>query len=937
MDGPGRRGARIAALAARGACLALLALAAPAAAETITVNVGDDVTDANDGDCTVREAFTAANNNAASGPAVDECEAGQPAATERDVIEFDLGAGNHVIALTGTELPALTDQVEVDGRNGTLIPRIELNGAALGAGSEGIFLTTGSEGSYVHDIAVNNFTSDGVNLFSGDHLIERVISGTDLAGTASTLGNGGFGIDIVGDDNTIKQVVASANDGYGVNVDFRADGSTITGSRIGTSKDGTSDLGNGSSGIQVGASTTEAAGNTTIGGTTGLTPGGACTGDCNVISGNTLDGVTALGTDEFAVTGLAIRGNHIGTDLAGTADVGNSRGGVNLAGNVAGAVVGGNVIAGNTSTGVSVAPWTSPTATIAPANTAIEGNRIGVDTSATAAVGNGSSGVLVVSDTSSGFDPVTGTVVGGTTGLTPGGACTGDCNVISGNTQFGVSLFGAVDGTQVLGNHIGVDAAGTADVGNVQAGVSVGDVAGAQVGAPGAGNVISGNATNGVQISEGEAGTEVQANLIGAAADGSDLGNDGAGVALTSGSSGTLVGGTAAGEGNTIAANGEAGVEVAGGAAAGLDNAILGNSIVGNTDLGIDLAALLGGADGPTPNDGPGDADTGGNGLQNFPELSAAVGGGSTVVAGELRSSPSDEFRVEVFTNASGDQGETLLGAFELMTDSSGVASFARELAGTAGAGDQVTATATELDGGGDPLGTSELSTAIAEGCDNTPTSGADTVVGTAGDDVLCGLGGGDTFRPGGGDDVVVGGDGDDELDLSALGSAAELDLDTGQGTVGSGTLAVFEVEDVTGTDRADDLKGDSAANDIEGGAGNDTLTGRDGADTVKGSDGADTLKGSDGADIARGGDGADTLRGENGGDTLKGNDAADKLRGAKGNDTLKGGRGRGDDLGGGDGKDSLNGGGDPKDVCNGNGGRDVRSAPGCETKRSIP
>lgn len=934
MDRPGRRGARIAALAACGACLAF---AAPAVAETITVNVGDDVTDANDGDCTLREAFTAANNNAASGPAVDECEAGEPAATERDVIDFDLGAGNHVIALTGTELPALTDQVEIDGRNGTLIPRIELNGAVLGAGSEGIFLTTGSEGSYVHDIAVNNFTSDGVNLFSGDHLIERVISGTDLAGTASTLGNGGFGIDVVGDNNTLDQVVSSANDSYGVNVDFRADGTTITGSRIGTTKAGTADLGNGSSGIQIGASTTEAAGNTTIGGSTGLTPGGACTGDCNVISGNTIDGVMALGADEFGITGLTIRGNHIGTDLAGTAGLGNSRGGIFLAGNVPGALVRENVIAGNSATGVNVGPWTSPTATIAPSGTAIEANRIGVTTAGSAPLANGSSGVLVVSDTSSGFDPVTGTVVGGTTGLTPGGACTGDCNVISGNTQFGVSLFGAVDGTQVLGNHIGTDVAGTGDVGNTQAGVSIGDVANVQIGSPGAGNVISGNATRGVQISEGEAGTEVQANLIGAATDGADLGNDSAGVTLSSGSSGTLVGGIAAGEGNTIAANGEAGVEVAGGAAAGLDNAILGNSIVGNADLGIDLGAILGGADGPTANDGTGDADTGGNGLQNFPDLRAAVGGGSTFVAGELRSSASDDFRVEVFANASGDQGETLLGSFELTTDSSGVATFARELAGTAGAGDQVTATATELDGGGDPLGTSELSAAITEGCDNTPTAGADTVVGTSGDDVLCGLGGGDTFRPGGGDDVVVGGTGDDELDLSALGSAADLDLDAAQGTVGSGTLAVFEVEDVTGTDRADYLTGDAAANNLDGGAGNDSLVGDGGADKLTGADGADSLKGSDGGDVASGGDGKDELKGQDGADTLKGQDARDELTAGDGADTLKGGGGRRDDLEGGKGRDALNGGGGSKDVCDGGPSRDKRSAPGCETERSIP
>jgi hypothetical protein len=76
------------------------------------------------------------------------------------------------------------------------------------------------------------------------------------------------------------------------------------------------------------------------------------------------------------------------------------------------------------------------------------------------------------------------------------------------------------------------------------------------------------------------------------------------------------IGGTAAGEGNTIAFSGSSGIQVTGGK--GL--AILGNSIFSNNGLGIDLdndADPLT-SDGVTPND-LGDGDTGGNGLQNFP------------------------------------------------------------------------------------------------------------------------------------------------------------------------------------------------------------------------------------------------------------------------------------------------------------------------------
>ena len=63
---------------------------------------------------------------------------------------------------------------------------------------------------------------------------------------------------------------------------------------------------------------------------------------------------------------------------------------------------------------------------------------------------------------------------------------------------------------------------------------------------------------------------------------------------------------------------------------------MIGNSIHLNDGLGIDL-----GTAGVTPNDGPGDADNGANGLQNFPVISSVAaerrqrpGGGSLKSAG---------------------------------------------------------------------------------------------------------------------------------------------------------------------------------------------------------------------------------------------------------------------------------------------------------------
>ena len=80
--------------------------------------------------------------------------------------------------------------------------------------------------------------------------------------------------------------------------------------------------------------------------------------------------------------------------------------------------------------------------------------------------------------------------------------------------------------------------------------------------------------------------------------------------------------------------------------------AISGNSIHDNAALGIDLV----GANfqyGVTPNDSL-DADTGGNGLQNFPDLASATRQGSTIhIRGALHSSPLSAFTIESRATAS--------------------------------------------------------------------------------------------------------------------------------------------------------------------------------------------------------------------------------------------------------------------------------------------
>src|SRR5262249_22600902 len=139
-------------------------------------------------------------------------------------------------------------------------------------------------------------------------------------------------------------------------------------------------------------------------------------------------------------------------------------------------------------------------------------------------------------------------------------------------------------------------------------------------------------------------GTSIAGNFIGTDATGTaPLGNTSHGLVLGDWVQNTQVGGASPGRANVIAFNGRAGILVAGGNANG--NTISGNAIFGNAELGIDLSASTD-ADGITTNDA-GDGDTGPNGLQNYPVISAATGGPAiTHIEGSLNSVASTTFTI---------------------------------------------------------------------------------------------------------------------------------------------------------------------------------------------------------------------------------------------------------------------------------------------------
>ncbi len=932
------------------AVAAALTCAANASATTITVTgTGDAV--ALDGTCTLREAMNAAMSNSPSG----DCPAGQAAPT-RDLINFSIaGAGPHVLA-PASIYSGITDAVEIDGSEGGAGPNIEIDGSALTFPA--IFVETTGADSFVHDLAVYDVTGvngDGLRSRGDRVTFQRVLSGIDIAGTGH--GNGGDGFEISGDNNSVLDSVSSDNAGSGIRITpdaFATTGganTTIAGNRVGTTIGGTSALANTGDGITIAPNANGDANGTVIGGTDDPTPGGICDGDCNLIAANGADGIDV--TPTVPLTGFQVRGNFVGTGVGGVAALGNAGSGLHLSGPIDAAVVRGNLIAGNGSSvndnGIEMFPGTGTVG--APTNTSIAANRIGVDRQGDDPLPNTGNGIYIAATVLANIGSMTGNVIGGTADPTPGGVCDGDCNVIGGNARDGISIFGGVggpiSGTQVLGNHIGVDAAGTGAVGNSQWGVTFSGVSGTVVGSPAAPNVISGNTLSGVLVSpNAPGGNVIQSNLIGTTANGTGaLGNQDSGVEVFAGGSGTTVGGTGGGAGNTIANNGEAGVSVKGLGSPTARIPIIANSISANTGLGIDLMSD-GLTFGVTPNDGAGDADDGGNGLQNFPVLeTVAAYGSSTHVIGNLDSTASTSYRIDLYANSAPDpsgngEGAESLGSFQVTTDAAGHAEIATEIAGTGAAGKSITATATELDGTGTPLRTSEFAANIAEGCDISGTAAGETLTGTAAAEVICGLGGNDTIIGGGGNDVILGGDGTDTASYAGAASAVTVNLPAGTATGGAGTDLLREIEGASGSSfgdqlialasgstlsglgGSDTLTGGAATDALDGGDGNDLLTGAGAADVLLGGGGADTALGGDGNDVMSGGGGNDALDGGNGLDVLNGDDDEDTLVGGAAGDQLNGGGGV-DNVAGSDGDDTASGGGG-NDALDGGDGNDA-------------
>jgi hypothetical protein len=486
--------------------LAALLVAAPSAASASTYTV---TSTADAGAGTLRQAILDANAHAGS-----------------DSVRFNLlGSGVRTIAIT-TPLPAVTETVIINGRSqpgfaGTPLVRVDnasgsqLNGLRIGAGQ-----------SEVLGLEITRFAV-AVRLVGDANRVQGNLIGTNAAGDAG-LGNA-TGVRIEsGADNRVGGIasnapnVISASTNFGIEIVAPATATRVAGNRIGTNPAGTAALANGT-GLRI------------TGGSTDNIIGGTTTAERNLISGSQQYGIRLMDTGTAQNT---VEGNYVGTTADGTGALSNGIG-IRLENGPTQTTIGGttaearNVISGNAAAGIQMLG--TGTANV------VAGNYIGTSATGTSKLANGT-GIRVASSANT---------------ATIGGPTAASRNVISGNTGNGIEFISGANHNTVTSNYIGVDATGSAGLGNrdgvhVEAGPNT-------IGAPGAGNVISGNSVG--VLARGSNGNVVAANYIGTDASGTAHIANGFGVAIGSKNEhrnppGTnMVGGTTAGARNVISGN----------------------------------------------------------------------------------------------------------------------------------------------------------------------------------------------------------------------------------------------------------------------------------------------------------------------------------------------------------------------------------------------
>ena len=288
----------------------------------------------------------------------------------------------------------------------------------------------------------------------------------------------------IGNNNHLGRNVISGNQRNGIYLEGIGTGCSINNNYIGLGYDGVTDVGNLQDGIQL---------------SNCLNVLGIGVSKGNFISGNTQNGINLQTSSKVAIVK-----NSIGLDIANSS-VGNGLNGIKVfsSSNIEiGNNVYGNTISGNTENGILLEGSLVSN---------IKNNRVGTDTSGTSVRANGQNGIRVIGSNDN------SQIIN---------------NLISGNSQNGVSLEGTGNTTGFYQNYIGTDVTGNVALANGENGVKVTGTHSVSIGNSFPNhNLISGNQTNGIQLFSESA--TVNGNIIGLNKDqNSTLANAGDGIEI---------------------------------------------------------------------------------------------------------------------------------------------------------------------------------------------------------------------------------------------------------------------------------------------------------------------------------------------------------------------------------------------------------------------
>ncbi len=604
----------------------------------LTVNKNSDV---DDGECTLehctlREAINAANEI--------------PNTMGRDEIRFKLPSNDKAITI-GDHLPTITEPVFINGHSEPAFidkPVVEVRG---NSDTDGLIITSGN--TIIKGLSITGFSRgigfEGTVTRSGQVNPVKIILTHHLSTGNVIIGNY-IGLSPDGTLNGNTRGIDISNSGFnligGTSPNVR---NIISGNTFGIHI---------SDGIYTEVARFDSGGNSIIE-----------TTYCNV--------VPSCASHDNLVTG-----NLIGTDVAGKNPVPNSEAGIVITEsheNVVGSteIEGKNIISGNSKEGIIITGR-------AAHDNKIQGNFIGTDIEGIQSLPNGGNGIsLIAVDTRNDGGRYTS---GGYRNII-GGTNIGEGNIISGNLQNGLLLEDGANANLIQGNYIGTDSQASFGIGNAQNGIQISNSSFTIIGTnhESSGNIISSNTQNGISIEKNSSATIVFNNAIGTDRSGQGtLGNHRDGVRLVDSSrnmigvqfptsiminrnigpfqSGGIVLNTQFSEEfenkidipfpfqvNTITNNVGNGVTVIGDS---VNNTVQGNSIFDNGKLGIDL-----GDNGVTRNDND-DSDVGPNHLTNYPEADMYYNSKSnqSVIRFNITNAHPNASIVDIYTNDIADQ-----------------------------------------------------------------------------------------------------------------------------------------------------------------------------------------------------------------------------------------------------------------------------------------